>query len=109
MKVEDGYTEGMLKGHVGGVTVTFASVPPGSPEIDALNSKENFMLSLENPAWSQVATSNRERKGESRDVPVDKVTLRQFRGRTKVRGRTGTPEQIISYVSNLIRFSLKGL
>lgn len=92
------YTEGMLPGIHGSVMVTFAAVPPGSPEIDALNARESFMLTLEAPAWDQGATRRRVHEGGALDVAVDKVKLTQFRGQSKVRGVTGSPEKIADVV-----------
>lgn len=99
IKVEDTHAEGSLRGHGGGVHVTFAAVPPGSAEIDALNAPSNFMLSIDAPQWHQVAQIN----SGMPDAIVHKVTLRQFRGRTKIKGRTGYPVVIGQYVANLVR------
>lgn len=98
IRVEDTHAEGPLRGHGGGIHVTFAAVPPGSSEIDALNAP-NFMLSIDAPEWHQVATINR----GTPDAIVHKVTLRQFRGRTKIKGRTGYPIPIGEYVAKLVR------
>lgn len=106
VRVDPGYTDKGLSAYSGDIHVVFASVPPNAGELDALNAKENFMLSIEAPAWSQVATSSRERRGEPKDIAVDKVSVRTFRGRTKVRALTSDPYKVTAYVVSQVSAAL---
>ena len=94
LQVYDTYRKGPLAGVGGGVIITFAKVPKGASELDALNAPVNFMLSIHAPEWHEAKTALRLARGEPRDVSVSKVTVKQFNGRTKVRARTGKPRAV---------------
>lgn len=55
------------------------------------------MLAIEAPEWSQVKTAH-----HGPNLPAKRVTLRQFKGRTKIKGRSGTPESIARYVADIV-------
>lgn len=97
VQVSDTHVDGPLAGNGGAIFVVFSSVPPGSSEIDALNARVSFMLAIEAPEWSQVKTAH-----HGPNLPAKRVTLRQFKGRTSIRGRSGTPESIARYVADVV-------
>lgn len=97
VRVSDTHVDGPLAGHGGAVFVTFSMAPPGASEIDALNAPVSFMLAIEASEWSQVTTSSR-----GPNLAASKVTVRQFKGRTKIRSRSGTPEAIARYVIDTV-------
>jgi len=75
-----------------GVYITFASVPKGSSELDALNAKHNVMISITDgkdygaPTW------------QSGGPAPDKVQAKQFRGNAKFRAKSGPPEKVVAYI-----------
>ena len=78
---------GLRLGPEDAVYVTFANVPRGSSELEAINSKKQAMISITAPTWPRNA-----------EVP-GRVTAKQFRGRgLKYRTKTGTPKQIVASI-----------
>jgi hypothetical protein len=86
-----------------GVYVTFASVPKGSSELDALNSKHNVMVSITDgkdygtPIW------------QSGGPAPDKVQAKQFRGNAKFRAKSGPPDKVVAYVIQWFKANEKAL
>jgi hypothetical protein len=84
------------KGLVGedSVFISFASVPKGSGELKALNSKMQFMIDIDaGRSWI-------------RDQPApDKIRAEQFRssGVEKMRARSGPPDKIVKYVIDYMK------
>lgn len=76
-------------GYEQGLHIIYANVPPNAPELDALNSKVQFMISIE-PV---------ERRGWAVGQPApEKLKISQFRGNRGIfRAKTGSPEVIIKY------------
>ena len=89
-------------GNSDSVMVTFARVPKGSAEIDALNSPMQFMLHI---------TDDKD-YGPSKwvkDGPApEKVRVQQFRGRgIKMRAKSGPPEAVLRYVIGWLKANAK--
>lgn len=86
-----------------GVYITFASVPKGSPELDALNAKHNVMISITGgksygaPIW------------QSGGPAPDKVKAEQFRGNAKFRAKSGPPDKVVAYVIQWFKANEKTL
>jgi hypothetical protein len=69
--------------------ITFASVPRGSSELQALNAKHNLMLSVTAPKGSRWT--------ERGTAPLT-VTVEKFRGNAKFTKKTGPVDKVLGYI-----------
>ncbi len=80
------------------IHITYASVPKGSPELEALNAKQNVMLSIEGGrAWKVGGPA------------PDKVKVSKFRGNAKFRAKSGPPDKVVAYIVNWFKKNEKDL
>ena len=91
VKAEDNF------GQVQTIHIIYASVPKGSPELEALNAKQSLMLSIEGRPW------------EVGGPAPAKVKVSKFRGETKFRAKSGSPKQVVTYIINWFKKNEKVL
>jgi hypothetical protein len=102
--------QGLRLGDHDSVMITYASVPAGAPELDALNAKTN-------PKWhiAEVHSPARDQRWRLDGPAPSKVMIEHFSGSIRrknnwdkankvvFRAKTGTPEQILRYLVDFFR------
>jgi hypothetical protein len=102
--------QGLRLGNHDSVMITYASVPTGAPELDALNAKTN-------PKWhiTEADKMTREQRWLLDGPAPSKVKIEHFSGSIRrkndwnkannivFRAKTGTPQQIVQYLVDFFR------